>query len=172
MEWRRCTDQNRVREWVLERVPHPEQLGPLVGLGYEVEGEMVAGFILENFNPAYRSVELHLRLERPAKGNGAFYRGLFADFASYVLGQLGCQRVSAYVPRENLRLARILKLCGFVQEGCLRRAFGVDDALVYGLLAEQAPAWLFTPARGARTMPPSRVVDHPFQPETKGENIA
>lgn len=152
MEWKRCVDQLRVREWVLEQMPHPQEVGPLVALGYEVEGNLVAGFLFDNYNPEYRSVEFHTCIERPAGSNGAFYRAILSDVAAYMFGQLNCQRISAYIPVDKPKSARFLQMCGFKLEGRLRRAFGTADALVYALLDDEAPAWLFT-----RRPPPLRM---------------
>lgn len=170
--WKRCLDQEKVKAWVLDGMPHPAQTGPLTALGYEMAGQLVAGFLFDNYRPEFHSVEFHTRLLKPKASTGAFYRGILADCAQYMFGQLVCRRISAYIPRKNASSARYLRMCGFKQEGILRHAFGHDDALLFALLAEEAPAWLFTPAPPARSMGTIRAVLDPFRPDIKGENIA
>lgn len=167
--WQRCIDQERVRAWVLEGMPPAAQTGPLTALGYERAGVLVAGFLFDNYRPEFSSVEFHTRILRPQASNGAFYRGILRDAAGYMFGQLACWRISAYIPRKNASSAKFLRMCGFRQEGILRQAFGDDDALLFALLAEEAPAWLFTPPPIARRMDASRVVSDPFHPGKKGE---
>lgn len=144
----------------------------MVALGYEVEGDLVAGFLFDNYNPEYRSVEFHTCIVRPAGSNGAFYRSILSDTAHYMFGELGCQRISAYIPEQKPRIETFLRMCGFKQEGCLRRAFGNTDALLFALLDDEAPAWLFTRRPPSPSMGLDRQVIHPSLPDIKGENIA
>lgn len=151
MEWELCLDQNLVRGWVAERLPSPQNrnitpndLLRMSAVGYMVAGEMVAGFLFSNHVEVYRCVDVHIALQRPAGSNGALFRSILANVAVYPFEVLKCRRISAYVPKKQRKIRRVLKLCGFREEGVMRLGFNTDSCVVYGLLRHQAPRWLFS----------------------------
>jgi len=64
----------------------------------------------------------------------AFLRAAFR----YPFVQLGCRRVTGYVPAQNLEAQRFDEHLGFRREGLMRHAMEDDDVIVYGLLREEA----------------------------------
>jgi hypothetical protein len=62
-------------------------------------------------------------------------------FFQYPFEQLDLLRVTALTSSSNLNTQAMLERLGFKQEGVIRKGYGIDDALVYGLLREECK-WL------------------------------
>ena len=56
---------------------------------------------------------------------------------AYPFVQLDCQRATVIVRKKNKRSRKFVEWLGFRQEGCCRRGFKDDDAIIYGLLREE-----------------------------------
>ena len=67
-------------------------------------------------------------------------RGLLRVLGQYVFRQLGCRRCTAIVAKRNHRSRAAVERLGFEREGRLRKYFGDQDAIIYGLLREE---WRF-----------------------------
>ena len=65
-----------------------------------------------------------------------FQRRYFKQMFDYCFETMKVKRVSAMCNESNLRSRKLISGVGFKQEGRLRRYFGNEDALVYGLLKE------------------------------------
>lgn len=140
-------DDKRVAKWVMERTPYPQRKGfdaqpdyPIRGIGYEVDGKMVMGLIFMNHAPWLKNIEVGIALE----GSGGVLRGILRHAMIYPFVQLGCQRVTAYVPKRADKSRKMVQAVGFVEEGNMRHGFGTDDCMVYGLLKREAERkWRF-----------------------------
>ena len=83
-------------------------------------------------------------------------RAAISMFLRYPFGQLKYVRVTAVTPHKATSTRQFLEKLGFKREGVLRRRFGTDDAVVYGLLAKEWARSVFNIER--RTdVPPLRV---------------
>jgi RimJ/RimL family protein N-acetyltransferase len=56
--------------------------------------------------------------------------------------QLNCNRITITIAASNTRSIKFNEGIGFVREGILRKAFGTEDAYVFGLLKCETAAWL------------------------------
>ena len=147
MSFSTVLDDRRVADWVLARTPLPQRKGfdaqpdyPLRGIGYEVEGDIVAGFIFMNHAPWLKNIEVGIALETKAP----VLRGILKHAMIYPFVQLGCQRVTAYIPKRADKSRKLVQAVGFVEEGNIRHGFGTDDCMVYGLLKREAQKkWRF-----------------------------
>jgi RimJ/RimL family protein N-acetyltransferase len=133
---------DRMLDWIAARIP---QVGPghdwhgrARAVGCVIDGRIVAGMACMNHDPAHAHVEIAFAADSPRWAS----RRMIARFMAWPLHQLGCRRVSAVVAADNRSVIRLLEGMGFRREGVLRRAFGATDALVLGLLAEEAAPWL------------------------------
>lgn len=133
---------------MLERTPMPQRKGfeavpeyPIRGIGYEVEGKMVAGFIFFNHCPWVKTIEVGLALE----AKGAILRPILRHVMLYPFVQLGCQRVTAMIPKRALKVRKLVQIVGFTEEGNIRHGFGTDHCMVYGILkAEADKKWAYS----------------------------
>jgi len=144
-----------VIHWVCERIPYlairiphyppGEVLGPAVGLGVlDDAGELIAGVVYHGYDPFVRNIEVSCAAITPRWGN----RELFRQLLRYAWATAQCQRISAVTPRSATSTRRFLEGLGFRREGSVRRGFGDQNAIVYGLLAEEWLEGRFSRPRG------------------------
>lgn len=124
-------DSEICRPWLEQKVglkTHPET----VFLGQVKRGklETVIGF---SHYVADTDIEVSVASEATHGG----VRGLIAAFLQYVFEQANCLRCTVRVRPSNTAAVALAKRVGFLQEGRLRRGFGDEDALLFGLLREQ-----------------------------------
>lgn len=133
-----------VCHWVAERIPYLRPripyfepgmvLGPASAIGVlGHDGALVAGVVYHNYDPFCRVIEISCASE---PRSGWLTREVARSLLRYPLGQLGCQRCTAVTPRKSTSTRRFLEGLGFRREGSARRGFGDDNAILYGLLAE------------------------------------
>lgn len=125
-----------VGEWILRRIPHMHGVAwdKFVAVGViDEDDNMLGGVAYHNFQPAYRSIEWS------AASDGANWlsRAIINDILRYPFEQMGCVRLTAVIPRKNVKARTFHSKFGFKQEGNVRRGFGGDDAIIYGLMASE-----------------------------------
>lgn len=127
-----------VAAWAAERVAHMagESFGPCVAMGIVSEaGEPLGAVVYHAYRPTYRTIEISFATSTPR----CLTRRLIKALLSYPFGQLDCVRVTAVTPRSARPARRFLEHFGFKREGLVRKGFGADDAVIYGLLKRE---WL------------------------------
>ncbi len=139
IDWAHSDD---VARWVVRRIPHMAQdieaIRPFVAAGVLVGGMPAAGVIFQNFMPMYRSIEISCAAENPRWAS----RGHLAELLTYAFVANDCERITLLIPARNRRARRFNEGIGFVSEGTVRRGFGGDDAIIYGMLRDDAARWL------------------------------
>ena len=146
-----------VAEWVaqrIERVESGEDFGPCAAIGViNSDGVIVGGVVYNNYRERYADIELSFasdataviydRLKAGKQRNVSatrwLTRSIICGLLSYPFDQLHCQRVTGVTPRKATSARRFLDQFGFKREGCVRRGFGDDDAIISGLLRDE---WL------------------------------
>ena len=146
-----------VTHWTCERIPHlalripyspPGMvLGPTSAIGVTDGQHMLAGIVFHGYDPYVQSIEVSCAAEDRRWAN----REVFRAVLRYPFAQLDCQRVTAATPRRATSTRRFLEGLGFRREGSIRRGFGDDNAIVYGLLREEWLEGRFCCPRGALT---------------------
>ena len=120
-----------VAEWVRIRIPGARDFGACAAIGVARDDRLIAGVVYSDFRPAYGNVMMSVAAEPDSHW---LTRGALAAFFHYPFMQLGCQRVTSAIARRNKRSRAFCEKIGFKYEGCIRRGFGTDDAMLYGLL--------------------------------------
>lgn len=77
-------------------------------------------------------------VELSVAADGIIPRRFLQFCAEYAFNQLGCNRVTARSRASNKRVASLAKRLGFEVEGRLRQFYGDEDAILYGLLRNEA----------------------------------
>ncbi len=98
--------------------------------GFRDNGEIVGAFVFSEYTG--NDVHMYCVSENPK----IFQRRYFKQMFDYCFETMKVKRVSAMCNESNLRSRKLISGVGFKQEGRLRRYFGNEDALVYGLLKE------------------------------------
>lgn len=113
-----------VARFVASLIPHCRErgFGECVAIGVERNGQLVGGFVFNEWSPEFGVIELsfagtHRRwLTRPV---------LYGMF-SYVFNELGCQMACSRTPASLRHAVRICRAYGFKQV-TVPRLFGRDD---------------------------------------------
>lgn len=97
------------------------------------EGRLGAAAIYSGYDGDFGDIEISFAMEP------GFYlsRAAISTLLRYPFKQLNCIRVTAATPQRATSTRQFLEKLGFKREGVLRRRFGKDHAVVYGLLAKE-----------------------------------
>lgn len=100
--------------------------------GADENGEPIAACILNCYRQKYGDIEI------TTVGKGKFTRGFWGVIIAYVWGVLGCRRVTMHTRASNFPVIKLATHFGAKVEGRLRKYYGTEDAIVFGLLKEEA----------------------------------
>lgn len=130
-------NSGRFAEWVAARIPHMRTgtFGPCVTIGVAgkqpgSDPRLLGAVVFHDYRPQYRSVEWSAAADDPRWLSPK----LIGQIMRYPFDQLNVRRITAVIPRRNERSRDFHARFGFKQEGSIRRGFGSDDAIVYGLM--------------------------------------
>lgn len=148
-----------VAAWVAHRIPHlrdalsagatpfgvvrPGEPLPFQAIGVARDGEPIAGMVAHNWRrhgPGRNDVELSFAVATPGRWAT---RGVIRALLTYPFRTLDCGRATTVVGASNAACRRLMDSLGFQQEGLHRRGLdGIEDAITYGLLRDDAARWL------------------------------
>ena len=103
---------------------------PFVGLCVRSDGNQCLGAVVLN---DYTGANIELT----GVGRGCWTPRVIRDLARYIFGTLKCRRVTARTAVSNAPAIRSLERLGFQREGVARQWFDGEDAIVFGLLANE-----------------------------------
>ena len=112
------------------------QMAAAIGLGHN--GKIIAGMAVHDWLPHYKSCQLTFASETPIWATRPSIRAMLA----YPFEQLGVQRIMTIIAESNTRAIRVNEHLGFQLEGRCRLGCGTEDALIFGLLKSETPAWM------------------------------
>lgn len=120
-----------VARWVADHIPHVDEFKDLAAIGVERDGKLIGGVVFHE----YRGNDIQMSCAATSKRwlTEGTLRAMFA----YPFITLNCERVSAFTPKRNSHTRRFLERLGFVEEGNMRRGFGSDDCIIYGMLKDE-----------------------------------
>lgn len=132
-----------VAHWTAQRIPHVAWRIPEVGFGQafgpsaaigvaDEQDHLLAGVVFHNWDSHHRVIDISCASDGPRW----FSREIARSVLRYAFAQIQCQRLTAVTPRKATSTRRFLEGLGFKREGSARRGFGDDNAIIYGLLAE------------------------------------
>jgi len=116
----------------------PLDFGPFTSIGVEDKsGALIAGALYNNYQGFDMNFTLATTTPRWAQ------RGVIAAFLDYPFNQRACTRLTMVIGANNPRALKLPLFLGFRHEGTLRRFYdGVQDAIVIGMLREDAAKWI------------------------------
>lgn len=127
-------ERDRCAEWARQRIPHVPSWGEWCeAIGLEEDGELLAVVVFNLYSSA--DIAMHIAA---VPGRRWMTREFLRVAFRYPFVQLGCRRVSGYVPASNADAQRFDEHLGFQREGLMRHALPDDDIIVYGMLREEA----------------------------------
>jgi RimJ/RimL family protein N-acetyltransferase len=126
-------ERDRCAEWARARIPHVPSWGEWCeAIGLEDDG-LLAVVVYNLYSGS--DIAMHIAA---VPGRRWMTREFLRVAFRYPFVQLGCRRVSGYVPASNTDAQRFDEHLGFVREGLMRHALPDDDIIVYGMLREEA----------------------------------
>lgn len=130
--------KERFGEWARTRIPHVDSWGEWYeAIGLEEDGEPIAAVIYNLYSGA--DIAMHIA---GAPGRRWLNREFLRVAFRYPFVQLGCRRVSGYVPATNADALRFDRHIGFVDEGVMREALpNGEDVVVLGMLKNECKWW-------------------------------
>ena len=125
-------------KWVMSRLPTEHHgFGPCVAIGVQSHGQLAGAVVFHEYRPHCKSIQMSCA--------GAHKRWLSRTalevFFSYPFVQLQCERITAIVAKKNRPSRSLVEGVGFKLEGVVRKGFGLDDAIIYGMLKHEC-RWL------------------------------
>jgi len=127
-----------IARFVAERTNTPD-FGACAAIGVIRRGKLAGGVVFHEFRPQYKSVMASFAADDPMWLSPSVLCSLF----TYPFLQLGCMRIGTMAARRNKRSRKVTVGLGFRMEGCVRRGFGNDDGILYGMLRREC-RWLET----------------------------
>lgn len=136
--------RERCGDWARARIAHVPSWGEWYqAIGYERDGELIAVCVFNLYSGA--DIALHVAAEA---GSRWCTREFLGACFRYAFVQLGCRRVSGFVPSRNRPALRLDEHLGFVYEGRMRDALPDDDVVVLGMKRNEC-RWLTADERQA-----------------------
>lgn len=126
-------DAARIGPWVCARTGGTFEPGCSTAMGWEIDGELVAGVLFDQFNG--RSICMHVAAERPV--TRSYTRACF----SYVFNQLGVMKAIGLVDSTNAKALRFDSHLGFVEEARIKDAGKFGDLVILTMTRQQC-RWL------------------------------
>lgn len=121
----------RVAEWMAARMEHRHIPADVVCIGWEKDGELVAGVGFDRYNGA--SICMHVA----AEGRHWLTREYLWFCFWYPFEQLKVRKVLGLVPSTNAQAQRFDKHLGFAEECRITDAVPGGDLIVYSMTREQ-----------------------------------
>lgn len=116
----------RVAQWVAEQHGMPDGAPAYASIGYELDGELVAGVMFDNLSET--NVFAHI-----ASTAEVLPVALLIAAARYVYLQCGARRMTFMVNDDNFRCLDLVRALGAEYEGLLRGAHARGDVLIFAL---------------------------------------
>lgn len=143
---------DRAIPWTIAHIPHMlragiRDFGPCVVFvvtSEDAKARILASVVFHNHQAPFRLVEVSMASVTPLWARPKH----ISTMLSYVFDQVGCGRLQAIVPKRGSgpkHTQKFLRHLGFKFEGCGRKGFGNDDALMFSMLREDASRWLGPP---------------------------
>lgn len=136
---------DRLLDWIAVRLPHVganhdwHGRGRAIGIG--MGGEIIAGMAVLDMDKRFGNAEIAMAATTPRWASRATIRKMLA----YPFEQLNCRRITTVTAASNEAALKMNRQLGFQHEGVMRKALGEEDAVIMGLLKEEAERWLRLP---------------------------
>ncbi len=120
--------------WVGALMPTPHtSFAPCTAIGSEVDGKLAGAVVYHDYQPGCRSIQMSLA----AVNKRWLSKTAIKTYFWYPFEQLKCERVTVIVASKNKPSRSLAEGVGFLQEGVVRKGFGSDDAIIYGMLKDE-----------------------------------
>lgn len=124
-----------VADFVVSRTPEQDQngFGECSTIGIARDNKLIGGVVYYNWRQRTGDIMVAFAFDSPRWAS----REVMGSVCAFPFIQLGCQRATAICKKKNTRSRKFVEWLGFKYEGNARRAFGDDDAILYGMLRQE-----------------------------------
>lgn len=126
---------NHVVDWVARNMNRGEGYGLSQGIGWERNGELIAGVVYNEYN------RVNINMHVAAKGKHWLNRTFLWTAFDYPFNQCGVKRITAFIEDENEEAIRFDEHLGFEYETRMKGAYANGDLLIYVLWKDKC-RWL------------------------------
>ena len=126
-----------VGAWVAHKTGQLDGWGPFQAFGVEIDGQVVAGVVINNYNGA--NATCHIAIERRSR----LLPDLFRIVCAYAFGQCGLKRLTGMVPTNEPHIIKFDKHLGFEEEFVMKHGAPGADMQILVMWADKCP-W-YTP---------------------------
>jgi RimJ/RimL family protein N-acetyltransferase len=128
-----CDQRERCGKFLFSELTYAEGIDNFYEcIGLEENGDLIAVVLYNIYSGA--DIAMHIAA---VQGRRWMTRDYLRAAFRYPFVQLGCRRVSGFVPATNADAIRFNEHLGFKREGLMRNALWDDDVIVYGMLREE-----------------------------------
>lgn len=129
-------EKERVGAFVAALIEHVDNWGTeYEAIGHEQDGDLIAGVVYNFYTGP--TIAMHVAGVGGHWLSRSYLRAAFA----YPFVQLGCRRVTGYVPSTNVAARRFNERIGFQFESTMVGGWWDDDIIVYRMLKDDC-RWL------------------------------
>ena len=129
-------------DWCAAQIPGTDALGwhnqKAQALGLAIDGKLTACMVVHDYHPTHRNCQISFAATSAKWATKPTIRAMMA----YPFDQLKCDRLTTIISERNARSIRFNIGIGFKLEGIIRRGYGDCDAMIFGLMRDEAPSWL------------------------------
>lgn len=123
-----------IAEFVQRRIKGMQRpFGPCSAIGVIRNNKLVGGVVYTEYYPEYKTVTVSFAFDDPHWAT----REVLGSVCAFPFIQLDCNRANAMIARRNKRSRQFVEFLGFKLEGCARKGFGPEDAMIYGMLKKE-----------------------------------
>lgn len=117
-------EKHAVGEWVAQQVGQLGSWGDFYAMGVRIDGEWVAGVVVNNFNGA--NATCHIAITKRTRHMITLFRAM----CDYAFNQCGLKRLTGMVPTNEPKVIAFDKHLGFVEEFVMKDGAPGADMLV------------------------------------------
>lgn len=125
---------SHVVEWVAKQTNEFGNFGCAVGIGWEKDGELVAGVAYNEYNG--KNMCTHIVIK-----NGQMTKQFLRVIFDYPFNQANVHRITGLVGEGNIKSRRLCEKLGFIEETRLEDCHPTGDLIIYRMRKQECK-WL------------------------------
>ena len=117
--------------WAANNIPHVSAFEKAVTIGVSNDNGIIGAVVFHDYR------ENDIQMSAASISKMWLTQSILNTIFRYPFIQLKCTRVTSFAPKRNASTRKFLIGLGFVEEGVMRRGFGSDDCVIYGMLKNE-----------------------------------
>lgn len=114
------SDNDYVKNWIIERIDSLDSLSTCVTIGVVSDGRLIAGVAYHDYHVRYDHIQISMVAISPMWAR----KHIIKQLLGYPFEQLNCYKVGLHVEVGNEKALRTIKKLGFTREAILSHSYG------------------------------------------------